>query len=190
MSKDKIFLLEDENFLSNKDKKTIKKLIEKSELPFYMGPAFGKKINYPYLCHTILRRPEDRTETNSVYGSKYAIETNFNSKYTDIFLEFLFAFCDKHKIKINKVFRVAVNLTFNIGIERCPTHRDHDLDHKQLIIYLTNPDKNAKTVLLNNKKIVHEITPKKYKGVLFGTCDHYMLYPKKGARIIAVYTFD
>ena len=90
MSKDKIFLLEDENFLSNKDKKTIKKLIEKSELPFYMGPAFGKKINYPYLCHTILRRPEDRTETNSVYSSKYAMETNFNSKYTDIFLEFLF----------------------------------------------------------------------------------------------------
>ena len=41
MSKDKIFLLEDENFLSNKDKKTIKKLIEKSELPFYVGPAFG-----------------------------------------------------------------------------------------------------------------------------------------------------
>ena len=120
MSKDKIFLLEDENFLSNKDKKTIKKLIEKSELPFYMGPAFGKKINYPYLCHTILRRPEDITETNSVYSSKYAIETNFNSKYTDIFLEFLFAFCDKHKIKINKVFRVAVNLTFNIGIERWP----------------------------------------------------------------------
>ena len=156
-----------------------------------MGPAFGKKINYPYLCHTILKRPEDRTKTNSTYGSKYAMEKEFNSEYADIFLEFLFAFCDKQKVKINKIFRIAVNLTFNIGIERCPTHRDHDFNHKQLIIYLTNPDRNAKTVLLNKKnKIVNQITPKKYKGILFGACDHYMLYPKKGARMIVIYTFD
>ena len=94
MNKNKI-LLESDNFLSNKQKKFIKELLEKVELPFYMGPAFGKKINYPYLCHTILRRPEDITETNSIYSSKYAIETRFNSKYADVFLEFLFAFCDK-----------------------------------------------------------------------------------------------
>jgi hypothetical protein len=25
---------------------------------------------------------------------------------------------------------------------------------------------------------------------LFGACDHYMLYPKKGARMIVIYTFD
>ena len=41
--------------------------------------TFGKKINYPYLCHTILKRPEDRTKTNSTYGSKYAMEKGFNS---------------------------------------------------------------------------------------------------------------
>ena len=189
MNKNKI-LLESDNFLSNKQKKFIKELIEKAELPFYMGPAFRKTINYPYLCHTILRRPEDITETNSIYSSKYAIETRFNSKYADVFLEFLFAFCDKHKIKINKVFRMAVNLTFNIGVEKCPVHCDHDFDHKQLIIYLNNSDKKAKTIILNeNNKIIHEITPKKYKGVLFDKCNHYMIYPKKGARIIAIYTF-
>jgi|TARA_R110000796_G_scaffold117468_1_gene230302 hypothetical protein len=191
MNKDNFLISESDNFLSNKHKKIITQLIEEAKLPFFMGPAFGKKINYPYLCHTILKRPEDRTKTNSTYGSKYAMEKGFNSEYADIFLEFLFAFCDKQKVKINKIFRIAVNLTFNIGIERCPTHRDHDFNHKQLIIYLTNPDRNAKTVLLNKKnKIVNQITPKKYKGILFGACDHYMLYPKKGARMIVIYTFD
>tara|TARA_R100000995_G_C3451996_1_gene108636 strand:+ start:250 stop:825 length:576 start_codon:yes stop_codon:yes gene_type:complete len=191
MSRDNFLVLESNNFLSIKHKKIIKELIEKAELPFFMGPAFGKNINYPYLCHTILRRPEDITETNSVFNSKYSTETKFNSKFADIFLEFLFAFCDKNKIKVNKVFRIGINLTFNIGVERCPVHCDHDFDHKQLIIYLTNPDKNATTILLNKKnKIVYEITPKKYKGVVFDKCNHYMRYPKKGARIIAIYTFD
>jgi hypothetical protein len=178
------------NFLSKEHKSHIKELIEKAKLPFYMGTAFGKTLKYPYLSHVILKRPEDRNVNDIGFNSKYSPGNTFNSEYTDIFLDFLFAFCDKHKITINKIFRIAVNLTFNIKLNRCPSHIDHPFNHKQLIIYLNDCDKSAQTVLLKNNKITDKITPKKYKGVLFKKCSHYQIYPKKGPRIIAIYTFD
>jgi|TARA_R110002020_G_scaffold96672_1_gene231196 hypothetical protein len=182
---------EGKNFLTKEHKKTIQKLLEQNQLSFYMGPAFEQGTNYPYLSHTVLKRPEDRTADDMTYPSKYTKENQFNSIHADIFLEILFAFCDKYKIKINKVFRINVNLTFNIGTKKCPSHVDHEFDHKQLIIYLNDCDKDAKTIMLDeNNKISHEITPEKYKGVLFDNCKHYLIYPKKGARIIAIYTFD
>ena len=159
---------EGKNFLTKEHKKTIQKLLEQNQLSFYMGPAFEQGTNYPYLSHTVLKRPEDRTADDMTYPSKYTKENQFNSIHADIFLEILLAFCDKYKIKINKVFRINVNLTFNIGTKKCPSHVDHEFDHKQLIIYLNDCDKDAKTIMLDeNNKISHEITPEKYKGVLF-----------------------
>ena len=74
----------------------------------------------------------------------------------------------KIKLKIKKLFRVSINLSFNIGVKKSIVHQDHDFDHKQLIIYLNDCDKNSKTVILNKKnKIIKEITPEKYKGVVF-----------------------
>ena len=182
---------EGKNFLTKEHKKTIQKLLEQNQLSFYMGPAFEQGTNYPYLSHTVLKRPEDRTADDMTYPSKYTKENQFNSIHADIFLEILFAFCDKYKIKINKVFRINVNLTFNIGTKKCPSHVDHEFDHKQLIIYLNDCDKDAKTIMLDeNNKISHEITPEKYKGVLFDNFKHYLIYTKIGARIIAIYTFD
>jgi|TARA_R100001463_G_scaffold5049_1_gene17821 hypothetical protein len=185
-----LIIKESNNFLSAEHKKTIETLTEQGKFPFFMAPAFGKKIAYPNLSHILLKRPEDKTPEDRTFPSKYTNTNVFNSPAADVFLEFLFAFCDKFKIKINKIFRANVNLTFNIGIKQCPPHVDHTFPHKQLIIYLNDCDKNAKTVLMEKNKVKHIITPEKYKGVLFKKCPHYLIYPKKGARIIAIYTFD
>tara|TARA_Y100001951_G_C11282755_1_gene266535 strand:+ start:1055 stop:1621 length:567 start_codon:yes stop_codon:yes gene_type:complete len=186
-----LLIKQSKNFLSPEHKKTITQLIEKSELPFYLGPAFKRLSTNPYLSHVLVKRPEDRGVDDLTYPSKYTAHSQFNSVHADAFLEFLFAFCDQNKIKVNRVFRAAINLSFNIGLKQCPSHVDHRFDHKQLIIYLNDCDKNAKTVLLtNDNKISDTITPEKYKGVLFKKCKHYLFYPKQGCRIIAIYTFD
>ena len=185
-----LLIKQSKNFLSPKQKKIITQLIDKSQLPFYMGPAFYS-LHYPYLSHVLVKRPEDRRVDDITYPSKYTAVNQFNSIHADTFLEFLFAFCDKYEIKVNQVFRASINLSFNIGLKKCPSHVDHEVDHKQLIIYLNDCDKDAKTILLKKGDQISEIiTPEKYKGVLLNKCKHYLVYPKKGCRIIAFYTFD
>ena len=43
--------------------------------------------------------------------------------------------------------RISLNLTFNNGFDKSEIHKDHDYDHKQIIIYLNDCDKKAKTVI-------------------------------------------
>jgi hypothetical protein len=167
------------NFLSKNKKKQIEEVLNTVSFPLYMAQSFKNSFEYPYLTHVILKRTEDRKDDNC------------SSIYADFFLDMLKSFCVKNKIKVNNVFRVAVNMTFNFGVKKSIVHEDHNFDHKQLIIYLNDCDQNSKTILLNNKnKVIKEITPEKYKGVVFDKCPHYMIYPKTGYRVIVVYTFD
>lgn len=166
------------NFLSDNSKSNIDSIMADSNFAYYMSSSHQENLEYPYLSHIILKRPEERNHQN------------FNSPYANLFLKLLEEFQNKNKIKVNQLLRIAVNLTFNFGKKNSFTHKDHLFEHKQLIIYLNDCDKNSKTVILNeNKKIIKKITPKKFKGVLFDCCHHYMVYPKKGYRVIAVYTF-
>ena len=166
------------NFLSDNSKSNIDSIMADSNFAYYMSSSHQENLEYPYLSHIILKRPEERNHQN------------FNSPYANLFLKLLEDFQNKNKIKVNQLLRIAVNLTFNFGKKNSFTHKDHLFEHKQLIIYLNDCDKNSKTVILNeNKKIIKKITPKKFKGVLFDCCHHYMIYPKKGYRVIAVYTF-
>lgn len=174
--------LEDKNFLNNKQKNEIEKnILNNKYLPFFLSSSFNsnlKNIEYPYFSHIILHRPEDRN-----HGE-------YNSNYYPIFLEMLNSFCKKNNIKINEIFRIALNFTFNFGKRKSLVHQDHEFNHKQLIIYLNEADKKAETILLDNKnKITAKITPEKFKGVLFDKCLHYMIYPKFNFRLIAIYTF-
>ncbi len=166
------------NFLSNNSKSNIDSIMADSNFPYYMSSSHQENLEYPYLSHIVLKRPEERNHKD------------FNSPYANLFLNILKEFENKNNIKVNQLLRIAINLTFNFGKKNSFTHKDHEFDHKQLIIYLNDCDKNAKTVILNDdKKIIKKITPEKFKGVLFDSCHHYMIYPKKGYRVIAVYTF-
>jgi hypothetical protein len=62
-----------------------------------------------------------------------------------------------------------------------------------MLIYLNQPeDKESKTVILDKmgKKILKEIKPEAYKVICFEDALHYMYFPKKGIRMIAITTFN
>ena len=175
-----MFFIEDDNFLKTKQKFHINEVILSDNFPY-----FFQKVSLldgggdSFLCHVVLTRPEERNGTDGI-----------NSPHYDFFKELLETFCKKHNIQINEIFRIAVNLTYNTGSIDSITHIDHRFDHKQLIIYLNEPnDKSSNTVIVNNNKIIKEVSPKKYKGFCFDSSPHYLKYPKSGERIIAIFTF-
>jgi hypothetical protein len=170
-------VIEDSNFLSKFQKKHIENVILGNNFPFYYTYTNGPINDHPFLAHIILQRPEFRNYND------------FNSTHHKFFIEIFKSFCDKNNIKYSKFFRIAVNLTFKLKQKKSEIHVDHSFEHKQLIIYLNDCDQSAKTILLKNNKIYKKIKPKKYKGVCFDKCKHYMLYPKTNARVVVVYTF-
>lgn len=179
----KLFFKEDRDFLLPEDKHTLDEITLSGLFPFYLQKNTIGKDNKHFLSHIIVGRVEYRKENDN----------GINSKYADFFIKILNQFCDRNNIKYKNILRYSLNLAFYDGIEKSGTHVDHDVPHKQLIIYLNNPmDITSHTVLLNKKKdkVIKRIVPEKFKGVCFNQCPHYMVYPKRGHRIIAIATFN
>jgi hypothetical protein len=175
-----MFFKEHKSFLTEKNKKFIENIVLKDNFSYFLNKSSVKGDECGYMSHVILRRPEDKKEN----------EPYFNSFYHPEIVNIVDSFLKKTKIKYKILLRLAINLTYNNGHEKCEPHYDHTYDHKQLIIYLNNPlDKESKTVILKNKKIYKEIYPEQYKGFCFGKEMHYMYYPKFGNRIVLVCTF-
>jgi histidinol phosphatase-like enzyme len=168
-------IIEDNNFLSQEQKNFIDETItskQDSFFNYFISESFNNS-NYWHFSHLVLS-PEN-PEPNSSY-------------YNPIF-ELLNSFCKKHNIKINRCYRININITFNINKKRSLFHKDHDFNHKQCIIYLNDCDLKACTLIKKNNKII-KIKPKKYKAVCFDNLSHSLIYPRHGMRVIAVYTFN
>ena len=176
------FFIEDKNFLTDQQKEIINKTILGENFPFYWNSNAIGDDNLSFFTHIILKRKEERIDN----------ETGVNTNFYNFFLDVFNTFCNKHNIKYNELLRIAVNLSFNNGSKKSKVHKDHFFEHKQLLIYLNDvKDKNSHTCILNeDKKLWKSITPEKYKAVCFGHRDHYAIMPKKGRRLIAVYTFN
>jgi len=179
-----MFILEDENFLKQEHKDFIENVVLSSNFPFYIQQYTTKENDEPsgVLVHTIAKRLEDRSQDEWL-----------NSEHGHIFIDMAETFLKKNNISYKTLFRAAINFTYNTGTERCSTHLDHDYPHKQLLIYLNDvKDLNSKTVILDNdeKSVLKEIYPKKYKGVCFDAKPHFHYFPKVGSRIVFVITFD
>lgn len=172
----------DSNFLSKDSINFIEGTVLSSGFPYYYSPntIHNPPDNNAYMSHDVLRRPEERTSGEM-----------FNSTYGEQFLRILKEFTDKNSIDVKEALRISVNITFAGRTETCPTHVDHPYPHKQLLIYLNDCDSEATTVVLSEdrSRVLNKATPEKYKGVCFGSAPHYMVFPKQGARIVAVFTF-
>ena len=176
-----MFFIEDENFILDKDKKFIEKVVfEEQNFPFYLQPfqtIFDKK---PVFVHQLLRRPEKR-KTGEF----------FNSPYSDTFISILNSFCSNNYIKYNEMLRCAINISFWNDTQKCEIHSDHIFPHCQLLICLNDTDPNSETVILDDDKKTEllRVKPKKYKGIYFENKPHYHYYPRSGYRAMLVYTF-
>ena len=168
------------NILNKTEKNYLKStIIDSNNFPFYLNETeIGKiKNNYfTFLSHIILHRSEDQKE-NRINSSLYEYTINLFKKISK-----------KYKFKYKEIYRIALNLTFNNGKKKSITHTDHLYPHKQLLIYLHNDDLNSCTCILIKNKI-KKIIPTPNKGVIWDNFKHYQLIPKKGYRLVLVYTF-
>tara|TARA_B100001063_G_C16502383_1_gene422707 strand:+ start:50 stop:583 length:534 start_codon:yes stop_codon:yes gene_type:complete len=171
----------DKNFLTQEQKDFINDNILSTYFPYYLNSSSVSGDNNKFASHIILRRPEDRKDGET-----------FASDYWEPVVDIFKTFINKHNIDYKEMLRCSVNLTFKTNSVTSPIHRDHEYDHKNLLVYITDcVDKDAKTVLLddNEEKITHESIPEKYKGLCFDGVPHYHYYPKKDIRVVLVYTF-
>ncbi len=198
-----MFFIEDNDFLTDEHKEVIE-LTQRSEGISYFyqrsfEPLFYKDLTHTLLCHVLFCRPEQKDEMG--------VRSYYNSDYAKVFEDMLFTFCNRNQITCTEVIRGAINLTYNNGQEKCFPHVDYQEYHKQLIIYLNDPqDKEAHTVIMDKdtplgingsdgilfppeKHELARIVPEKYKGVCFENLPHYQHYPKFGDRIVCVFTF-
>ena len=174
--------IEDEDFLNKEQKKYIDDVICGGIIPFFHNSSSVHGVdNYSFLTHVIVKRRHERKTPDEI-----------NSPQFEFMKSILDSFCNNHNIKYNEILRCAINYTYHNGAEASPIHIDEEDEHKQLIVYLNQPeDLNSKTVILNDdsKTILKSITPKIFKGVCFDDKPHYAIYPKIGHRVIGVFTF-
>ena len=165
-------------------------LIEDSN---FINPILGEKIDNLFLKEKVIFELSSSTVNPGDGGYHFVHHIKGDEdKWTylkDIAMEILNSFCNKNNIIISRIFRCAINITFNNGkVYKCPVHTDHEFNHKQLLIYL-NDNHYGDTVILKDNKPLHIVNPKKFKGILFDSLPHYHYFPIAGIRIVIVYTF-
>ena len=170
-----MFLIEDENILNEEQKNYISNVILSNNFPFYWNEFQILGDSHPFFTHVLLSR-----NTNEA-----------NSLVFDFFYEILLKFCDKHFIKLEKIYRASINLTYPIeNVKIGKIHKDDDYPHKQFILYLSNPN-NGNTYIYNEKEeLIKTIEAKQFKAVCFNSCNHAVGFPDKNRRVIAIITFN
>ena len=167
-------LIEDKNFLSIFEKYYInKEIINNLSFPFYWNEHQVNEDNLPFLSHVMKSRDNESINSNIFYFFKGILDN----------------FCIKHNIKYNKILRACINLTFLNKINIGKIHKDHEIPHKQLIIYLNDSDGNT-YLYDDNKQLVKEILYEQYKIVCFDNCFHSAEFPKSKRRLICIITFN
>ena len=172
-------IIVDDNFMDKNNKAFVEDIVLGHNFPFFhKTKILHDSTDYNgFFEHIILGVGDDK----------------WNSQHHPFFESILHSFTEKHKMKYELLFRASVNLTYNNGVhDKCPIHVDHTFPHKQLLVYLNDPqDKDSKTIILNEKKdtVLKEVVPKQFRGVMFDSLPHYHIMPKKGERIVFVITF-
>jgi len=175
-------------------------VIEESNF-FQVDPYFLSE-NFPWFY------PGDASFGSVQTHYHLLISRNFNeprviSNYYTYFEHIFRSFCEKHSIKVNKVFGAAVHQTLDSKNSRQPFHVDFHFDHKVLIMYLTDDFTKGHTLITDLRKTERgpmvmdgdletrvEIEPKPGKIVCFdGARYHAAEYPVNGRRVVCIFTF-
>lgn len=165
-------LLIDNSFLTDEQKIILEDVFESGVVPFYYtSNAVYDGDNGVHFIHHVVRS-----------------EKSFSPLF-DIFKGILDSFTKNNNIVYNVIHRIAINVTFNNGqVYKCPVHKDHNFNHKQLILYLN--DSSGDTMIETDSGDYIPVMPEKYKGVCFNNVNHYHYFPVTGVRRIAVFTFS
>lgn len=130
--------------------------------------------NFGYYSHTVLRRPGDGVPRFYSVPSSNVLELA-----NDVIYEILRG----NNIEPKVFYRINVNCVHPTerNLPSAP-HHDHDIPHKNLLIYLTDPNE-GETFVEGESYLGHEDAAIVFEGL------HYHKPPKRGRRVVIVCTF-
>ncbi|NBW57532.1 hypothetical protein EBR43_07085 [bacterium] len=129
--------------------------------------------NIGHYGHVFLERPEQVKNRIPRQTSEYLNDVS------NIILEIL----ESNNIEVNSFLRISANCVHSSDqILNSTPHVDHEFDHKNILLYLTNV--GGSTVVKDEI-----FTPNEDDIILFGGETHYMQTPQKDRRVVLVATF-
>ena len=183
-------VIEIENFLTDKELSFIDSEILSHVVPWHYS-KHSTSEKFPFFEHIIIPRPEAKVMEGGEEDESDRL-TIFSPLH-DFFTDIQKRFCEVCDIKMNRIYRQCVNLTFPCDeTEYGDPHVDHEFPHSNFILYLNDGYEMGETLFFNqNGEIIKEIVPKKGKVVCFdGTILHSLRWIPRGRRIIFVSTFN
>jgi hypothetical protein len=186
-----MFYKESKNFITKKELDIIQESVLGNSFPWYYQPK-ATTDKFQFFSHTLIPRYDLNTQNFII-----------NSPCFNMFYKIFNKFCNKHKIKFNKITRACMNLTSHHNeYQTGDPHVDHDFEHKVFMIYLNKT--KGDTIIYDEKfngnvlkdinkkyKILKSIKPEIGKAVCWdGTYYHAASYPECGnRRVVLVMTF-
>ena len=145
----------------------------------------GNHINFPFLSHSIIRRPRPRWDSKP-YSLKLIPE--ITSNVIELVYPLLEEIVETNNLQVNTFLRANLNYTFPTeGNKLSLVHVDHPFDHKVLIIYLSNSGGETIVYDKNNNEHIH--FPEEDDIIMFNGEDHCNRSPKNDRRVVLVATF-
>ena len=135
--------------------------------------------NYSYLSHMFLRRPVD--------ACLYSKE---NSQYVEYIHQIFREIADFNKLDPQVIYRINANAVYPTEKKLpSPLHVDHNFPHKNMLVYLTDPQ-GGSTIVEDEDTNRKEYLAKEDDVLLFdGQSAHCARPPSKDVRIVLVFTF-
>jgi len=165
----KISIKKTENYLKLKE-------IALGGIPWYYHSSTSPRSeDFPFFGHAIVSTPRIPNLFPTYCSDHHVI---CNTVLTEIFRE--------NYIDVKCVFRAGLNMSLPLisDAQHSYPHYDHNFDHKNLLVYLTDSD--GDTVICEKNELRN--TPKEDTGIIFEG-KHYHYLPTYGRRIVLVCTF-
>mgnify|MGYP001242076376 FL=1 len=135
--------------------------------------------NYSYLSHKFLQKPED----SRLYSTP-------NSEYVEYIHQIFKEIADFNDLNPQVIFRMNANAVYPTEKKLpSPLHVDHNFPHKNMLIYLTDPQ-GGSTIVEDEDTNLKEYLAKEDDVLMFdGQSAHCAIPPSKDVRIVLVITF-
>lgn len=136
-------------------------------------------IDRPFFSHQLMARGYDPKSNGLI-----------NSNHYSFFEKIFCRWCDQEGIKLQFIYRAALNLVHHYKGKHTVPHVDHpEFPHKNWIWYLNNSTANT-LIFDNNFDVSHTLPSKKNFASAFDGYEHAHEFPPEGTiRIVCVFTY-
>tara|TARA_R110000824_G_scaffold7579_3_gene34319 strand:+ start:1910 stop:2443 length:534 start_codon:yes stop_codon:yes gene_type:complete len=173
----KVISYQTNNLLKATEISFIDKEMGGNNFPWYFQPISTSE-KFSFFSHGLIGR----------YNHKE--DMKINSSHFDFCNNIFKRFCVKHNIKVNRLLRGCINLTYHhANYEHADPHIDHSFKHMAFILYLN--DCSGDTLFFKDGNIIKRVHPKKGKAICYdGSHLHTAAFCDPGEiRKVLIFTF-